>query len=157
MSATSSLVGQNMHQAFFYVRVVQVRVWTLRSYIIQNNQKGNNPKSRTKCLLEFLSRGLRLSSSSLCRYATPADIDTATLMGDGRGVERSDGGVFPSLWCTWSDDPEILQTLLAEFRGAGAGAGSGSEAGEEKGAGGEEEEEEDGERSDVHMHLSEVR
>lgn len=81
-------------------------------------------------------------------------------MGDGRGVE-GDGVVFPSTWCNWSDDPEILQALLQEFRGTGAGSGVEAGVAEgggegEKGAGEKEEGEEDGERSDVHMHLSEV-
>lgn len=87
-------------------------------------------------------------------------------MGDGRGVDGSDGSSFASTWCNWSDDPEILQALLEEFRGAGVASdragGAEGDGGEGKGvegdSGGEGEgEEEDDGRSNVHMHLSEVR
>lgn len=105
------------------------------------------------------------------------DIDAAGFAGEGRGSDGSDGTASMSVWCNWSEDPEILQALLREFRGTGAGNSAddneasterrvkeGTEEGEETGAGvakiweGEEEEEEIdiGERSDIHMHLSEV-
>ena len=103
-------------------------------------------------------------------------------MGDSRGIDGSEGGGFLSVWCNWSDNPEILRALLAEFGNTGAGAGgvasgdgggrggrggevdgvaaeAGRRADEAKGdagGGGGDEEEEDGERVNLRMHLSEV-
>lgn len=102
------------------------------------------------------------------RVNSREDIDATALMGDGRGVGGSEDGGGPpaSLWCNWSDDPEILKTLLAEFNrppigegervsgDTGGDGGGGDDGGEAEG--GQEKGEESGESSDVHLHLSEV-
>ncbi|CAM9728964.1 unnamed protein product, partial [Ectocarpus fasciculatus] len=104
----------------------------------------------------------------LPKYAALQDIDATALMGDGRGVGGSedDGGPPASLWCNWSDNPEILKTLLAEFNrqpiggegvsgdAEGEGGGGGDGGGEAEG--GQEKREESGESSDMHLHLSEL-
>lgn len=96
-------------------------------------------------------------------------------MGDGRGASGNDDGGAPgSLWCNWSDDPEILKILLAQFNrprqsvegGSGdAEAGGGARGDEERmkgggegGQGGDGDGDGDaaGESADVHLHLSEV-
>lgn len=105
------------------------------------------------------------------------DIDATALMGDGRGPGGNDdgGGAPGSLWCNWSDDPEILKILLAQFdrsqqqqaaEGAGAaGAGAGDaqavdgardEGETERGEGGQGGDGVGAESADVHLHLSEV-
>lgn len=120
-----------------------------------------------------------------------ADIDAASLMADGRGADGSDLSATLSVWCNWSDDPEILQILLREFKGIGArvigdsvsndtetsvpGAAASVAKGKEReeAAGNEGAEGVAGasvgnegqgvaaegarDRSDLHMHLSEVR
>lgn len=122
-----------------------------------------------------------------------ADIDAAALMADGRGADGSDLPTTLSMWCNWSDDVEILHSLLREFRGTGAeassntsdvaaatngaeadasaggrglvgteGAGKAADGPEGAGSGGGADEDgaargNYGERSDIHMHLSEVR
>ncbi|CAM9736796.1 unnamed protein product, partial [Hapterophycus canaliculatus] len=115
----------------------------------------------------------------LPKHAALQDIDATALMGDGRGMGGpDDGGAIMSVWCNWTDDPEILKTLLAEFNrqplggegGAGGGEGRpGAEAVAATGDGrevtGEREEKHQqrgeggrggGEGSDVHLHLSEL-
>eukprot|EP00752_Nemacystus_decipiens_P007482 g6684.t1 len=110
----------------------------------------------------------------LPKYAALQDIDATALMGDGRGVTgNEDGGGPGSLWCNWSDDPEILKILLAQFKGGGGGGGGGGdtepggggagghddgtkEAGEGGQDGDGDGDGDGGESADVHLHLSEL-
>lgn len=119
---------------------------------------------------------------AVCLRSWPTDIDAAALMADGRGADGSDLAMTLSVWCNWSDDADILRTLMEEFRAdgkAGEGVSDSDEASVDRGVDGGEEggDESDGgggkregheagpgpaggdfgERSDVHMHLSEVR
>lgn len=142
----------------------------------QSNQpiKSSNPiKPSTKRSNQSINLSHQIEHANATATANPtanptADIDTAALMADSRGIDETETGYSVSLWCNWSDDPEILKALLAEFRGAGAGAeadggmevaeaaASGVQAAEDEEPAGAEGGDEEWERSDVHMHLSEV-
>lgn len=87
-----------------------------------------------------------------------ADIDAIGLMAERRGMDSCEGGVSAPTWCSWSDDPGILEVLLGEFRGVGRKGFDEADVTGGQGDNDERRAEEDyGERSDLHMHLSEVR